>query len=80
MNVQELLLAARDYRKTLEISQGVIADKMNVEMSTISRWETAKAHPSLENFLKYVDLLGLELVVQPKLSDEEKVLGELGCL
>lgn len=89
MDAMELLQAIHDYRKTVGINQQELARKLQVETSTLSRWETGKTRPSLETFLLYVDAVGLELVVQPKVDDVEKILGrsgnngdvsELGCL
>lgn len=89
MNAMELLQAIHDYRKTVGISQQELASKLQVETSTLSRWETGKTRPSLESLLLFIDAVGLELVIQPKVDDVEKVLGrpgangdvsELGCL
>lgn len=71
---------------TVGISQGAVAGQIKVETSTVSHWETGKTQPSLSSLLSYLEALGLELVLQPKMDDAEKILGssssvsELGCL
>ena len=52
-------------RKLLGISQGELANKIGLKQQVISRLETKEASPTLRNFIKILEPLGLELTLTP---------------
>ena len=50
-------------RKRLEagLTQEALAEKLDVEKSTISKWETGEALPSIPNLLKLADIFECSL-------------------
>ena len=46
-------------RTTKKISQGQLADKLNINKSTISRWESNEIDPTVSNVIQVANLLGV---------------------
>lgn len=46
-------------RTTRKISQQQIADKLNIDRSTISKWETGDFDPTVGNVISIANLLGV---------------------
>ncbi len=55
-----------DARKKLGLTQRKLADKIGVKQQVISRFEREKHIPTLDNFLKILDALGLEIKIENK--------------
>jgi|GEM_PF-4051047 len=53
-------------RKEKGLSQSELAESINMSQQVVSRIETLSHSPSLANFLKLVDGLGMELKLAPK--------------
>ena len=53
-------------RRKLGINQQELADKMNVQQHTISRWETGETYPKLDYVEQICKTLGAELVIREK--------------
>lgn len=51
----------RNRRNELDITQAFLAKMMNVNPSTINRWEKGDANPSIQNLRKLDEALDLEL-------------------
>jgi len=62
---KELLKASADKRKEAGITQPDLAKKTGLTQQMISRYEKGKS-PSLENFLKYIDGMGLKIELKNK--------------
>lgn len=60
----KLIKQAIQIRKELDYSQKYVAEKIGVKQQIISRIETIGNSPTLENFLKYVDALGLDVKLE----------------
>jgi len=56
-------------RKELAYSQKYVADKIGVKQQVISRIETIGNSPTLDNFLKYANALGLEVKLEKKSNE-----------
>ena len=53
-------------RKILKIEQSDVEDYTGISIGTISKLENGKGNISLENLLKILDILGLELSLDIK--------------
>lgn len=53
-------------RKELGLTQENLAKKIGVKQQVISRFEQEKHIPTLDNFIRILDGIGLELVLQKK--------------
>lgn len=63
MNAQQqqmLRLNIKKYRKNLNITQEMLADRLNYTKQTISNWETGKNLPSDEDIEKMAEIFGIE--------------------
>ena len=50
-----------DLRKTKELTQSQIADKLGVSQSAVAMWETGETRPSLDNIDKLSKILNVSL-------------------
>lgn len=66
MNTNEISAAIVRTRQYKGWSQMVVAGKLGKSRSAVSRAEQAHTNLTLGVLMRYLDLLGLELVVQPK--------------
>lgn len=48
-------------RKSLNLTQVEVAEKMNINQTTISKWEKNKAIPSLETMKKLAETLQVDV-------------------
>lgn len=48
-------------RENLGMSQYKLAEKLNVNRSLVSRWEAGISQPSVDNFVKVCDVLGMQI-------------------
>lgn len=51
----------RESRVNKGLSQTYVSDKLNISRQAISRWETGKSYPDLDNLILLVDLYGISL-------------------
>lgn len=58
-NFSKNLKSIREFKK---ISQQDIAEKMNIDRSTIGYWENGKADPTMANVLKLADVLNVDII------------------
>ena len=61
-----LIIQAVKERKELKISQEELAEKSGLKQQAISRIEKNEHNPSLKNFLRYLDGIGLALKIEKK--------------
>jgi y4mF family transcriptional regulator len=66
MLVQSIGLIVRERRRELKITQSRLADISNISKNTIYKFEKGQNNPSLKVVEQLLDVLGLELSVQPK--------------
>ena len=64
--LSELGKALQDERKRLNLDQGEIASRIQVNRSTLSRIENGHHQGSLKPLLAYMDYLGLEVAIKQK--------------
>lgn len=62
----KLIKEAIKVRKELNYTQKYIAEKIGVKQQVVSRMENIGNSPTLDNFLKYADALGLEVKLEKK--------------
>jgi len=58
MNLSEKILALRTQ---LGLSQGELAEKLEVSRQSVSKWETGQAVPELDKIIKLADLFGVSV-------------------
>jgi len=68
----ELLKEVIEFRKSQKITQEDIADKSGLSQQSVSRIENQGVEPTLRSFIKYVDAVGLQLVLRKKSDEESK--------
>lgn len=54
------------FRNEIGISQSEVAKQAGLTQQMVSRIETVDNSPTLRNFIKYVDSLGLEIKIEKK--------------
>jgi len=67
----EVLKQLVKMRKEMGLSQSDVAKKSGLTQQMVSRIETVGNSPTLRNFIKYVDSLGLEIKLEKKNTDVE---------
>lgn len=73
MNIGQRLL---DLRKSKQLSQEEVADKLNVTRQTISKWETEQSMPDFDKIAPLCELYGItadELLTGKKEEGQDKV-------
>ena len=58
MNLSEKITALRTERK---LSQGDVAEKLEVSRQSVSKWETGQSVPELDKIVKLADLFGVSV-------------------
>lgn len=66
MNPKTLGAIVKARRLELRIEQRTVADLAGVAVHTLSNLEQSTGNPSLDVITRVLDVLGLELVVQPR--------------
>lgn len=74
-NEYEIIKQIVKLRNEMGISQSDIAKKSGLTQQMVSRIETVDNSPTLRNFLKYVDGLGLEINFKKKQDNEKNKCG-----
>lgn len=69
----ELLKQAIDYRKSQKTTQEDVAAISGLSQQAVSRLENLGVEPTLRNFIKYIDAVGLQLVLEKKEEEPYKV-------
>jgi transcriptional regulator with XRE-family HTH domain len=69
-------------RKLKKISQQQLADKLNIDRSTISRWESNDIDPTVSNVISIANLLGIPVadLVGRDIREEDLLIDELETL
>lgn len=71
MTLAEKIAALRAERK---LSQGDLAEKLDVSRQSVSKWETGQAVPELDKIIKLADLFGVS--VDELVREQEALLSE----
>lgn len=58
-------------RKEKHLTQQELADKLHVKRPNISRFESGEYNPTIDMLVKMAECLGMDLVVELKLSEED---------
>lgn len=69
-------------RKLKKISQQQLADKLDIDRSTISRWESDDIDPTVSNVISIANLLGIPVadLVGRDIREEDLFIDELEAL
>lgn len=67
----ELIMELVERREKMGLSQKEVADKCGLTQQMVSRIETLGNSPTLRNFIKYVDALGLQIKLVEKNESEQ---------
>ena len=54
-----------------EVTQGILAEKIGVSLTTISDWEQGKTQPGVLNFLKFCHALNIRIFPDPDRKPEK---------
>lgn len=66
-----MLTKIKEMRKRLNLSQGDLANQINVTQGAVSQWESGLTNPTLETLVKIAAVL--RCTVDDLLSDEKTV-------
>jgi y4mF family transcriptional regulator len=69
MNMTEVASIIKRRRKVLGVDQASVAELADVSTHTLSNIESGKGNPTLESLSRVLDVLGLELAIQPKTNE-----------
>ncbi len=69
MNTTKLASIIKRRRKVLGVDQSSVAELAGVSTHTLSNIESGKGNPTLESLSRVLDVLGLELAIQPKTNE-----------
>ena len=58
MEFKEIL---KGLRKAKNVSQSVLAEKLNISLKTVSHWETAYTEPSINQLIQIADFFEVSL-------------------
>ncbi|QVK19643.1 helix-turn-helix transcriptional regulator [Mycoplasmatota bacterium] len=73
LNLQDNL---KKLRKEKKLSQEQLAEKLNISRQAISKWESGKAYPDIDNLISLKDIFKVsldELVVNEKMDKEKSI-------
>ncbi|MDZ7835977.1 MAG: helix-turn-helix transcriptional regulator [Alkalibacterium sp.] len=65
----------RKKRKSMSLSQEYVAEQLQVSRQAVSKWETGKSEPSMNNLKKLADLFSCDLneLISPEKDVEEEI-------
>lgn len=63
----ELIKQVSEFRKELNVTQKHIAETTGMTQQVVSRMESLGHSPTLRNFIKYIDALGLDIKITKKI-------------
>lgn len=66
MHIEELIVAIKERRKTLDINQVALSELSDIGLRTIKGIESGKTNPTLKTIVSILDVLGLELNIKAK--------------
>ena len=75
MNIKKIAKFLKEERENSNLTQEEAAKRIGVSKSIISKWETGKSYPSLENLSKISETYGVsinEILAGPRLGMNEK--------
>ena len=70
MNKLEIGQLIEERREKLSLNQGDLAEMTGITTKTIYLIETGKGNPSIDTLQKLLTVVGLEMIVQIKKTDE----------
>ena len=77
MTYKTAIESVKQRRKQMRFSQKDLAELTGLSERTIRSVENGESSTSIESFIKVLDVLGLEIMVQTKLMSHEKREGSV---
>lgn len=66
MHLDHVIIAIKDRREMLRVTQESLAKLSGVGLRTIKQFESGKGNPTLHTLQKLADVLGMEVCLQVK--------------
>ena len=66
MHFSDLILAVKERRKSLRVTQDSLAQLSGVSLRTLKQFESGKGNPTIETLQKLANTLGMEVCLQIK--------------
>lgn len=66
MHFDEIILAIKDRREMLKVTQETLAELSGVGLRTLKQLERGKGNPTFKTLQKLADVLGMEVCLQVK--------------
>ena len=76
MTVEKIIQAIKQRRRVLRMTQDHLSELAGTGIATLKRFESGRGNLSLNNLIKIIDILGMELKLEiKKVSRNEKSQG-----
>ncbi len=66
MHYSWLISSIKDRRRDLELTQESLAELAGIGLRTLKKFENGNGNPTLQTLCKILDVLGLQLRLEPK--------------
>ncbi|GAB1857357.1 hypothetical protein MHTCC0001_21930 [Flavobacteriaceae bacterium MHTCC 0001] len=66
MHFENLVLAIKERREMLQVTQEMLSELSGVGLRTLKQFESGKGNPTLKTLEKLADALGLEVTLKVK--------------
>jgi len=70
MHFEDLINTIKERRENLKVNQEHLAKLSGVGLRTLKQFESGKGNPTLQTIRKIADVLGLEVCLKVKVTDE----------
>jgi len=71
MHLDNIIITIRDRRAALRVTQEELAEMSGVGLRTLKQIESGKGNPTLATLQKLVDVLGMEITLRVKKTDDQ---------
>ena len=71
MHLDSIVITLRDRRAALRVTQEELAEMSGVGLRTLKQIESGKGNPTLATFQKLADVLGMEITLRIKKTDDQ---------
>lgn len=71
MHLDNIITTLRDRRTALRVTQETLAEMSGVGLRTLKQIESGSGNPTLTTLQKLVDVLGMEIILQVKKTDDQ---------
>lgn len=71
MHLDSIVITLRDRRAALRVTQEELAEMSGVGLRTLKQIESGKGNPTLSTLQKLADVLGMEITLRIKKTDDQ---------